>query len=114
GAERTGAGLLDAGKLPPLAHDAALRLLAHDAGVEHHDIGGLDLFRLGVAPLLEGGGHVVAVGHVHLAADGPDVEAPGACVADFVLTCLHCLFHFRSTWWVELYLKWGLAARWKL
>ncbi len=47
--------------------------LAHHAGVEHDQIGIIHLFGWAVADLFQFGGDVVAVGDVHLAADGPDV-----------------------------------------
>ena len=47
--------------------------LADDTRVEHDHVGVVELVGGAVADLFKLGGHVVGIGHVHLAADGPNV-----------------------------------------
>ena len=55
------------------ADGLVLGALAHHAGVEHDDVGLVEAVGRPVADLLQLGGDVVGIGHIHLAADGPDV-----------------------------------------
>jgi hypothetical protein len=52
------------------------RVLAHGAGVEHHQVRVLALVRLAVAGLFEQPGHPLRVVHVHLAPVGADLVRP--------------------------------------
>ncbi len=70
---RSGLALLPRLEAAQLADGLVFGALAHNAGVEHHDVGVVQPVGGAVADLFQLGGHVVGVGHVHLAADGPDV-----------------------------------------
>jgi hypothetical protein len=52
-----------------------LRRLAHDAGVDHPDVGVFPVFSRVMAALFQLRGEELRIGHVHLAAQGPDVIA---------------------------------------
>ena len=64
------------------AHDFLFGLFAHGTGVDHHHAG-LFQGRLAKAARFEGAGQPLRVVHVHLAAEGDDVEA----VVDHVFYC---------------------------
>ena len=51
--------------------------LAYHAGVEHDHVRGVNIFRMVVAQLLQGGGNTLGIGDVHLTAGGPDVILHG-------------------------------------
>ena len=69
------------------AVDLFLGVLAHAAGVEQHAIGFLRRIDDGVAVTFQVSDHHFAVQHVHLAADGLDVDA-------FIHLC--CVVRFRT------------------
>ena len=73
----TVAFLFHATEAAQVAGGAVLRLLADDAGVDDGEIGVLRPGGLLPAELGEAGGELVGVGHVHLAAFGPDVVSHG-------------------------------------
>ena len=81
-------------------------LLANHAGVEDDHVGLVYVFGFRVAFALEGGGHVVRVGDVHLAADSPYkvVLVVRVCFVDHCV----CLLSVLSR---ELYRKWGDRAQ---
>ena len=56
-----------------LADHFVFGALAYNAGVENDHVGIVQPVGGTIADLLQFGGHVVGVGYVHLAADGPDV-----------------------------------------
>jgi adenine-specific DNA methylase len=72
-----GVRLLPGLEAAQLADGLVFSALAYDAGVEHDDVGLFEPVGRPIAELFQLGGDVIRVGHIHLAADRPDVIFAG-------------------------------------
>ncbi len=70
---QVGVFLLERAQREQPSHGLVFGALAHHAGIEHDDIRLVGLCVGLVAEVLQGRGHALRIGHVHLAAFSPNV-----------------------------------------